>query len=37
VPDRPATCAVLAELEAEEKKLDIGALVERTMDGLREL
>jgi len=37
VPDRPATCAALSELEAEEKKLDIGALVEKTMDGLKEL
>ncbi|MBM4249365.1 MAG: hypothetical protein FJ149_08030 [Euryarchaeota archaeon] len=37
VPERPATRALLADLEAEEARLDIGALVQRTLDGLSEL
>ena len=34
VPERPATCARLSDIEAEEAKLDIGTLVEKTLDGL---
>jgi thiamine biosynthesis protein ThiI len=37
VPDRPATCAVPADIDEEERKVDIAALVEQTMNGLTEL
>ncbi len=37
VPDRPATCARLADIEAEEAKVDIGALVRETVASIREL
>ena len=36
VPDRPATSAVLAELEAEERKVDIPSQLAQTMRGLME-
>jgi thiamine biosynthesis protein ThiI len=37
VPERPATRAVLADIEAEEARLDIDAMVQKTLDGLTEL
>jgi thiamine biosynthesis protein ThiI len=37
VPDRPATSAILAEIEAEERKVEIPSMVAHTMRGLEEM